>query len=150
MNIYISSSWKNRKEVRKLATSLINLSYTVYDFTNPNCRKTQEIPPELFPEQFDPDIHNYFDYLNRPEWKAAVEENYQTIKSCNLIILLLPCGIDATADWALGVGMGKDSIIVGHLKKGDRSPVHLWTNKIVGTTDQAIDWILKGDYRYED
>ena len=35
---------------------------------------------------------------------------------------------DATADWALGLGMGKRSIIVGHSPKGDRSEVLLWAD----------------------
>lgn len=35
---------------------------------------------------------------------------------------------DATADWALGLGMGKRSIIVGHPLKGDRSEVLLWAD----------------------
>lgn len=139
--VYISSSWKNRDEVRSLAGELRLHGHSVYDFTDPDCRATPEIPPEMFPDEFDPDIHNYPTYLNRKEWLDAVEENKAAIMWANRIILLLPCGIDATADWALGVGMGKKSIVVGHPKKGERSPVHLWANVMVETVDDAIQWL---------
>jgi hypothetical protein len=39
----------------------------VYDFTDPQCRKTPEIPPEAFPEQFDPLKHQYRSYLETPQ-----------------------------------------------------------------------------------
>ena len=139
--IYISSSWKNRECVRKLADQLSESGHSVYDFTNPKCRKTPEIPPERFPEQFDPDIHTYSQYIQRPEWKAAVDENRSAIGRADLVILLLPCGNDAHADWALGVGMGKQSIVAGHPNKGDRSPVHMWADVILDSPDDVAGYI---------
>lgn len=141
MKVYISSSWKNREEVRAFAKLLRDCAHEVYDFTDPNCRKTPEIPPERFPEQFDPDKHHYPVYLDRKEWRMAVEENRLAIEESEVIALLLPCGIDSTADWALGVGMGKKSCVIGHPKKGERSPVHLWANAMMDTTQQALNWI---------
>jgi len=58
-----------------------------------------------------------------------------------LVILLLPCGNDAHADWGLGVGMGKHSIVVGHPNKGDRSPVHMWADAILDSLDEAVEYI---------
>lgn len=73
--IFIASSWRQRKRVRKLAEQLRKIGFDVYDFTDPSCRETEEIPPEKFPEQFNPERHNYWEYLNQPEWRSAVEEN---------------------------------------------------------------------------
>ncbi len=141
MNIYISSSWKNRDMVRKIAQDLHAMGHEVYDFTDPNCRKSPEIPPEMFPEQYDPEKHVYSEYLCRPEWAEAVSENRKAIEWADLIILLLPCGIDATADWALGVGMGKKSVVVGRPLKGERSPVHLWANAMFDSIADVYKWI---------
>ncbi len=148
MRIYISTSWRNRGLVRHLAESLRLQGHKVFDFTDPNCRKTHEAPPEMFPEQFDSDFHIYRDYINRPEWRDAVYENREAIKWADLIILLLPCGIDATADWALGVGMGKPSIIVGHPPNGIRNEVHLWADEILGSIEEVIPWLENYEKNY--
>lgn len=141
MNIYISSSWKNRERVRNLAIELRKYGHDVYDFTDPSCRKTPEIPPEKFPEEFDPEIHIYKKYIQQDEWKNAVMENYDAIKNSDLIILLLPCGNDSHADWALGVGMGKDSVVIGSPRKGERSPVHMWATQILENEDELFRWM---------
>lgn len=141
MKIYISASWKNRLTVRKLAEALRSGGHEVFDFTDPNCRRTHETPPEMFPEPFDPSLHTYGRYIRREEWRAAVNENREAIKWADLVILLLPCGMDATADWALGVGMGKRSIIAGHPNKGERSEVHLWADAMLESVDDIIPWL---------
>ncbi len=138
MKIYISSSWKNRKQVRDLASKLRARGHEVYDFTDPVCRKTPEIPPEKYPEQFDPQKHNYKNYITKPEWHEAVMCNKDAITWADTIILLLPCGIDAHSDWALGVGMGKTSTIIGHPPKGERSPVHNWANFMFDSIQDAL------------
>jgi hypothetical protein len=137
--VYISSSWKNRERVREVANLLRSKGFSAYDFTDPRCRETEEIPPKKFPKQFDPEIHVYSYYLNRPEWREAVEENRRTLNTCNAVILLLPCGIDATADWAYAVGRGVPSVVVGHPRKGERSPVHLWADAMVETVEEAVE-----------
>jgi len=141
MKIYISSSWKNRTLVRIIAKKIRTKGHEVYDFTDPKCRSTPEIPPEQFPEQFDPEKHEYKQYLDRPEWRNAVEENRRAIEQCDVIVLLLPCGIDATADWAYGLGLGKKSCVVGAPKAGERSPTHLWANKMFNMPIEAVNWI---------
>ncbi len=143
MKIYISSSWKNRDDVRRLAIELRQLGQYVYDFTDSNCRQAPEIPPEIYPELFDPVIHQYSEYICRPEWKAPVDENRRAIEWADLIILLLPCGNGPHAEWALGVGLGKNTIVVGKPCPGDRSPVHNWANKIFDSKEEFIDWLLQ-------
>lgn len=144
MNIYISSSWKNRDKVRELAAQLRGFGHEVYDFTDPACRKTPEIPPEKYPEKFNPDIHKYSEYINKPEWIGAVMENKGAIHWADFIVLLLPCGSDSHADWALGVGLGKGSVVVGQPRKGERSPVHHWADKIFDDVQGFIDWFAGG------
>lgn len=141
MKIYISASWRNRLLVRNLAETLRKHKHDVFDFTDPNNRETHETPPEMFPEQFDPSQHIYSKYLDRKEWRDVVNENQEQIKKADLIILLLPCGIDATADWAFGVGMGKHTIIVGHPDKGERSEVHLWADDLLDSKEDILPWL---------
>lgn len=143
MKAVICSSWKIRDRVRKLAEGLRALGYEVYDFTDPKCRETQEIPPERFPNQFDPEIHRYNEYICQPEWKAAVNENKKHIDEADLVILLLPCGNDAHADWAYGIGKGIRNVVIGHPNKGERSPVHNWAQRIFDNEEQFLTWFQK-------
>lgn len=142
MNVYISASWKKRNMVRVLAVELRRMGHEVYDFTDGRCRCTPELPPEKFPEKFNREIHNYREYLNRePAFRNTVEENRRAIEWCDLVILLLPCGLDATAGWALGVGLGKKSVVVGQPVTGERSPTHLWANGMVDNVLDVLTWI---------
>ena len=132
MNVYISSSWKNRELVREVAIKLREHGHEVYDFTDPASRKTPEIPPEAFPDQFDPSHHHYGDYLkSNPFWRDAVFANKDALDRCDAVVLLLPCGADAHADWAYAVGKGKKTMVVGHPGVGHRTPSHLWCDLFV-------------------
>ena len=46
-------------------------------------------------------------------------------------MLLLPCGLDAHADAFYGLGKDKHLIVCGQPKVGERTPTHLWADKIV-------------------
>lgn len=140
MNIYISSSWKNRDRVRAFAVALRSQGHEVYDFTDPLSRKAPETPPELFPAQFDPTKHNYAEYLDSvPNWRTAVYGNLAAIRRCDLCVLLLPCGADSHADWGVAVGAGKRSVVVG--QPGERTPSHLWSEKIIDSDAKALAYI---------
>jgi len=143
MNIYISSSWKQRERVRALAIRLRVAGHEVYDFTDPACRNTVEIPPERFPEQFDPSKHVYHEYINVPEWRSAVECNRQALELCNLCVLLLPCGNDAHADWAYAVGAGIRSAVVGQPRAGERTPSHMWADAILPDESALMSWLAE-------
>lgn len=141
MNVYISSSWKNRDRVRALAILLRSHGHTVYDFTDPACRNTPEIPPEKFPDAFDPERHHYPTYIQRREWRAAVECNRAALDVADACVLLLPCGPDSHADWAYAVGRGKRSAVVGHPRAGERTPTHMWAEAFLDADADVVEWL---------
>lgn len=126
--VALASSWKNREQVRILAGLLRFAGISVYDLTDRSCRTTIEQPPEANPELFDPAQHHYPAYLDRPHWRAAMEENRRVYSTCKVVVLLLPSGCDSHADWGLAIGSGARSVVVGHPGAGQRSPDHLWTD----------------------
>lgn len=130
-----------------MAIRLRKDGHRVYDFTDGNTRKISECPPEMQQEPFDPEIHkSYAQYMKNEKaarMYASVMNNQEAIRWCDLIILLLPCGNDAHADWALGVGMGKSSIVVGHPRKGEQSYTQLWSDKIIDNPDDVYKFILE-------
>ena len=143
--VYISSSWKNRVRVREIAELLRLHGYEVYDFTDPRCRKSPEIPPEKFPDAFDPTRHDYAKYLNAvPEWRSAVESNRQAIMEADICVLLLPCGADSHADWGVAVGANKRTVVMGHPKTGERTPSHMWAEALIpDDNDTLVAWIKR-------
>lgn len=141
--IYLSSSWKNRERVRALAIQLRELGHEVYDFTDPSCRKSPEIPPERFPKNWDPeDGQSYEAYLRAtPEWKIAVNCNRDALMNVDLVVLLLPAGADAHADAYYGLGQGARLVVLGAHKAGDRTPTHLWAERFFETENDLIAWL---------
>jgi len=140
-DVYIASSWSQRTRVRALAVALRERGYRVYDFTDPACRGAPEIPPEQFPEQFDPAKHVYGDYLKSvPQWGLAVSGNRSALGSVRAVALLLPCGMDSHADWAYAVGRGAYSCVVGHPPAGQRTPSHLWANSFLTEDGEVAAW----------
>lgn len=143
MEVYLSSSWKNQKRVRELAINLRRFGIIAYDFTDPRCRDTPEIPPEKFPKQFDPALCRYSDYIQAvPEWRQAVLCNQRALVRCDVCLLLLPCGLDAHSAWAFAVGKGKRTAVVGHPNAGDWIPTHLWANAILDDDVDAVSWCV--------
>lgn len=143
MRIYISASWKQRQVVRDVAVRLRSEGHEVYDFTDPACRKVPELPPERFNRMFDPAEGGYPAYLNSfPEFKAAMAENRAALDWCDAVLLILPCGLDATADWAYAVGKGKFTVVAGAPKKGERHPTHLWADARDSTVEEGVRTIL--------
>jgi len=146
MKIYISSSWKNREKVREMAIRLRKDGHEVYDFTDKDSRKAPECSPEDQQQPFDPEVHkSYAKYLKCERMYAAVIGNQEAIQWCDLVILLLPCGNDAHADWAYGVGLGKRSVVVGQPRKGEQTYTQLWSDKILDNPDDIYGF-LKNNY----
>jgi len=141
--VYISSSWKNRDRVRALAETLRSAGHEVFDFTNPAHRQTPEIPPERFPEQFDPERHVYRAYLDAvPEWRAAVEENRRALERTDAVVLVLPCGMDAHADAFYALGRGAHLAVLGAPRAGERCPTHLWAGALLDADGDVLPWLL--------
>jgi|GEM_PF-6877283 len=96
MKVFVASSWKNREKVRDMSIRLRRDGHKVYDFTDSECRKVQECPPEKQQGPFDQSKHkSYSAYLRTANYMyAAVMNNQEEIRKCDLLIMLLPCGND--------------------------------------------------------
>jgi len=132
VKVFIAASWEKRENVRRLAKAMRIAGYDVYDFTDDSRREIKSVPPEQNPEPFNPESHmDYWRYLNvcRVDLKAAVKENKRKLDECDFVILLLPCGIDATADWTYAMGKGKKCLLVGYPKAGERTAWHFHADK---------------------
>lgn len=128
-----------------MAVRLRKDGHKVYDFTDPACRKTEEFPHEKRPEAYDPSVHkSYAELLRKNSSKgmyAAVMNNQEALRWCDLVVLLLPCGIDAHTDWAYALGQGKATVIVGSPHAGDISYNHCWAEKVLDNPEDFYKYV---------
>jgi len=143
LRVYLSTSWKNRVRVRALADAIRADGHEVYDFTDPKCREgVPEIPPETFPETFNPAIMLYRDYITgTPAWRTAVMRNKEALIWCDVAVLMLPCGQDAHADAFFAAGASKMLVVCGQPLVGQRTPTHLWADAILDRDNDVPAWL---------
>jgi len=144
MKIYIASSWKNSDSVRNMAVRLRKEGHKVFDFTDPECCKTEKFPHGKRPEPYDPAKHkSYAALLRNGAMYASVMNNQEAIRWCDLVIMLQPCGLDAHCDWAYGLGLGKATVICGQPRAGDTVYTHSWADKVLDNPEDVYEFIKK-------
>lgn len=157
--VAMAGSWKRRFEIRDAACAIRALGTSVFDFTDPACRLTPELPPEHAPREWAPftdgrtrvmvDEHGnptdkggnnavwtYEEYLrrHRPGVEDAMLLNRLAYSLCEVIVLVLPSGCDSHFDVGMAVASGAKLVVYGAPETGDRMPVHLAASEFVEST----------------
>ena len=156
--VAIAGSWKRRLEIRDVATAIRALGTSVFDFTDPHCRLTPELPPEHAPREWAPftdgrmrvevdergnparlgksAVWTYEEYLrrHRPGVEDAMLLNRLSYSLCEVVVLVLPSGCDSHFDVGMAVGCGAKLVVYGTPNHGDRMPVHLAASEFVEST----------------
>jgi|GEM_PF-2405482 hypothetical protein len=151
MRIFIASSWKNKDQVFKLAKLLENAGHSVYNFADFSKRTAAPIDEEELNSSFHSmnfTGKGYRNFISQIKYTDIINENRKAINECHLLILLLPCGLDANIDWAYAVGKGKPTILCGVPYIGSRCLNHQFADVIISNMDDimlAIDKI-KNNY----
>jgi len=141
MNIYLTSAWENQDQVRALAEHLRCHRHGVHDATDSRRHATPSGRPGRGGEPSDPVLRNYGRYLQQGAWYASAGEDWRALHRADLVILILPSDMDATAAWAIGVGLGRHTLLVGHLPTTERSLVHLWANAFLPTINEVLPYL---------
>ena len=110
MNIYVASSWRNKKhpEIVKL---LEDLGYSVYDYRNPP-NKTGFTWAQVLPNWMNATPQEFRDMLDNPLTEAAFNSDFNELDAADLCVLLLPCGRSAHLEAGYAVGCGRNLIIL--------------------------------------
>ncbi len=106
--IYLASSWRNSQYPAALA-ELHKAGFNVYDFRN------DEVAFRW--ADFDPDWKGWspgqvLEAMSRPEVRRAFHADKVALDECDALVLLLPCGASAHAEFGYAVGQGKRTLIV--------------------------------------
>jgi len=133
--IYIASSWKNARNVRRIAALLRIQGHEVFDFTDPDYRpeyfdrfvfgQTVFDASELGPRE----TIGWIELLEAEQTQRAYRSDKAGLDWCDTVILLLPSGRSAHLEAGYAAGAGKDLIIIGDLPRGEFDVMYLLAKK---------------------
>lgn len=110
MKIYVASSWRNPHQQRVVEICRAE-GHEVYDFRNPvpgeNGFSWREIDPEW--EKWT--TKQFLNALQHRIAKAGFDLDMTALRTCEMCILVLPCGRSAHLEMGFAVGNGKATII---------------------------------------
>jgi hypothetical protein len=103
MKIYVASSWRNHFQPLVVA-ALRNDGHEVYDFKDSEGFHWSEVDPAW--QDWTSDIPKYLAGLLHPCALRGFGRDMQALKSCDLCVYVMPCGVSASleAGWACGAG----------------------------------------------
>lgn len=107
LRIYLASSWRNPYQPSVLAQLRAD-GHEVYDFRNPGPSNKGFAWSEIDPNWQAWAAKDYVRLLNHPLAEKGFANDFNAMKWCDVIVLLLPCGRSAhlEAGWGCGAGKG--------------------------------------------
>lgn len=115
--IYLASSWRNTERLDLLAEALGNANWTFYDFRADDEKSSGFHWSDL--PGVDPGAGNvaqtrastFARMLENPIAKAAYRRDMDHLDAADCLILVLPCGKSAHAEFGYAVAQGKKVIV---------------------------------------
>lgn len=136
MKIYVASSWKNPSFDEFVRLLQLN-GFHVFNFKEPGC------DTKAFNWRQVLDAENSPDYLTTPDefnsvcaQQLVVQRAFQVdssaVQSCDVLILLLPCGSSAHLEAGFAAGCGKPVLIFSTLKTFHPELMYNWADLVTG------------------
>lgn len=110
MNIYVASSWRNDFQPGVI-NRLRQEGYDPYDFKNPRKDDHGFHWSEIDPEWKTWPPKSFAEALVHPLAEKGFASDMGALRSCDLCILVLPCGRSAHAEAGWAAGAGKKTIV---------------------------------------
>jgi nucleoside 2-deoxyribosyltransferase len=111
MKIYVASSWRNKK-VGDVVSALRRHGHEVYDFREDDedgaAFNWSDIDPEW--QKWTPD--EFVKNLGHPRADAGFKRDFEALKTCDAVVLVMPCGRSAHLELGYAVGAGKRTAIL--------------------------------------
>lgn len=135
MKIYVASSWRNPHQP-EVVEALRRVGHEVYDFRNPEpCNKGfhwSEIDPNW--QNWDP--HEFRSALRHPVAQKGFKLDMSALRSCDIVVLVLPCGRSAHLEAGYAVGAGKPVVIL--LADGEPELMYIMADYICVNLEEVL------------
>jgi len=138
MNIYVASSWRNNIQPDVVA-ALREAGFEVYDFKNP-------APGDhgFSWRQIDPDWENWTSekfadiVMNSPTAQDGFDKDMDALESCDICVLVMPCGRSAHIELGWAAGNGKATLIL--LSDGEPELMYRMVDGLVHSIKEVVSW----------
>lgn len=115
MKIFIASPWKNKDQVEKLMEELQAKGHEAHSFIESGANLLSGEPIEDYMKMFNEALKNWQQQDERVS--KIFNSELETLKKCDLVVLLLPAGISAHLEAGIAYGWGKRVILIGPIPK---------------------------------
>ena len=138
MKIYLASSWKNEKEIKRLANLLKMQGYNVDCF----CDTSTGRYVFHFSEIGDPRVLNVLNFLADKRSQRAFQEDKKWLDWCECCLLYLPAGKSAHLEAGYAKGQGKKLIIFQcEFPKGEFDVMYGFADLITDDLNTIRNWL---------
>lgn len=115
MKIFIASPWKNKDQVEKLVGELQAMGHEAHSFIESGANLLSGQPIEDYMKAFNEAVK---DWQGEDERVTKIfKSELDTLKQCDLTVLLLPAGISAHLEAGIAYGWGKKVVLIGPIPK---------------------------------
>lgn len=135
--IYVASSWK-KEFYPEVVRTLREAGHDVYDFRNPPSGGHGFKWSEIDPEYMDWSPEEYKSQMCHPLAEAQFKNDVEAMKSCDVCVLVLPCGRSAHTEAGWFGGAGKKVIVYIPIKQEAELMYKLFDGVCI-TMDELID-----------
>ena len=138
MKIYLASSWRN-EYFPGIVQTLRETGYDVYDFRNPGDGGDGFRWSDISADWLEWEPQRYRDELiNNPRCDRQFANDLRAMQSCDVCVLLLPCGRSAHTEAGWFAGRGKKVIVHIPVKQEPELMYRLF-DAVTTTIDELLE-----------
>ena len=138
MKIYLASSWRN-EYFPGIVQTLRETGYDVYDFRNPGDGGNGFRWSDISADWLEWEPQRYRDELiNNPRCDRQFANDLRAMQSCDVCVLLLPCGRSAHTEAGWFAGRGKKVIVHIPVKQEPELMYRLF-DAVTTTIDELLE-----------
>jgi len=145
MRVYVASSWKNKYQPM-VVDALRSAEIDVYDFRHPeegdNGFHWSEIDKNW--QRWKPE--QYIEHLKHPIAENGFKKDMDALNSCDICVLVMPCGKSAHLEFGYNLGKGRPSAIL-LLEPCGPELMYKMSSRIFTKVDDLVWWILQHENR---
>ncbi len=135
--IYVASSWRNHAQ-QGIVHMLRRIGHEVYDFKNPGPGDKGFAWSDIDPAWENWTPPQFVKSLQHPIAREGFEKDMNALESCDVCLLVLPCGRSAHLELGFAAGDGKTTAVL--LSDGEPELMYAMLDALLVPADAMYDF----------